>query len=390
MSPRTYLDYNATAPLRPQAAEAMAAVLGETGNPSSVHAEGRRAREHIEAAREKVAGLVNAKTRNVIFTSGGTEANMTALSPHAVAQEGAAEARCFVSAIEHPSVLSGGGFQPSQVFEIAVGSDGAVNVPGFAAQLEDYRSTNPSEPFMASVMLANNETGAVQPVAEIAERVHGSGGVLHCDAVQAAGKIDIDIASLDADMLTLSAHKFGGPQGVGALILGAGLENFSGALLRGGGQEMRRRAGTENVAGIAGFGVAADIAARDIDDFRRVGELRDELEARTISIAPDMVVFAGDAPRLANTSCFAVPGMKAETAVIGLDLEGVALSAGSACSSGKVERSHVLDAMGIEPRLAECAIRVSLGWKSEAADVEQFVAAWSLIHHRYQEQAQAA
>jgi len=390
MSPRTYLDYNATAPLRPQAAEAMAAVLGETGNPSSVHAEGRRALEHVEAAREKIAGLVNAKARNMIFTSGGTEANMTALTPQAVAPEGTSEAHCFVSAIEHPSVLCGGRFQPSHVSGIAVGTDGTVDVSSFAAQLEDYRSANPSVPFMASVMLANNETGAIQPVAEIAELVHGAGGVLHCDAVQAAGKIDIDIASLDADMVTLSAHKIGGPQGVGALVLGTGLGNFSSALLRGGGQEMRRRAGTENVAGIAGFGVAAEIAAQDIGDFRRIGELRDELEIRIKSESPDAVIFAERAPRLANTSCFAVPGMKAETSVIGLDLEGVAVSAGSACSSGKVERSHVLDAMGVEPGLAECAIRVSLGWTSQAANVEQFIAAWGLIHHRFREQRRAA
>jgi len=390
MSPRTYLDYNATAPLRPQAAEAMAAVLGETGNPSSVHAEGRRAREYIEAAREKVAGLVNAKARNVIFTSCGTEANMTALSPQAVAPEGASGTHCFVSAIEHPSVLCGGRFEQADVSEIAVGGDGTIDVSSFAGQLENYRSSNPSGTFLVSVMLANNETGAIQPVAELAEQVHGLGGVLQCDAVQAAGKIPIDIASLGADMLTLSAHKFGGPQGIGTLILGPGAEDFAAPLLRGGGQEMRRRAGTENVAGIAGFGVAAEIAARDIEDFRRIAELRDELEIRIKSESPDAVIFAERAPRLANTSCFAVPGMKAETSVIGLDLEGVAVSAGSACSSGKVDRSHVLDAMGVEPGLAECAMRVSLGWKSQAADVEQFITAWSLIHHRYQEQAQAA
>ena len=390
MNPRTYLDYNATAPLRPQAAEVMASVLAETGNPSSVHAEGRRAREHIEAAREKVAALVNAKVRNVTFTSGGTEANMTALMPQVVALEDASATHCFVSAIEHPSALSGGRFRPSEVSEIAVRTDGTVDVPGFAAQLESFRANNPSMPFMASVMLANNETGAVQPVAEIAELVHELKGILHCDAVQAAGKIDIDIASLGADMLTLSAHKFGGPQGVGALVLGDGLEDFSSALLRGGGQEMRRRAGTENVAGIAGFGVAAEIAARDVGDFQRIGELRDQLEARIKAISPDAVVFAGGAARLANTSCFAVPGMKAETSVIGLDLEGVAASAGSACSSGKVERSHVLDAMGVEPALGECAVRVSLGWKSQVVDVEQFIAAWTLIHHRYQEQRRAA
>jgi cysteine desulfurase len=390
MSPRTYLDYNATAPMRAQAANAMAAVLGETGNPSSVHAEGRRAREHVETAREKLAGLINAKPRNVIFTSGGTEANMTALTPRAVAPEGTSGAHCFVSSIEHPSVLCGGRFEPADVSTIAVGADGTVDVSGFAAQLQAYRSRNPNAPFMASVMLANNETGAIQPVAEIAELVHEFGGTLHCDAVQAAGKIGVDMASLGADMLTLSAHKMGGPQGVGALVLGAGAENFSSPLLRGGGQELRRRAGTENVAGIVGFGVAAEIAGDDIGDFQRIGQLRDELERQTKSVSPDAVVFAESAPRLANTSCFAVPGMKAETCVIGLDLEGIAVSAGSACSSGKVERSHVLDAMGVDQGLAECAVRVSLGWKTQAADIERFVAAWSLIHRRVQEQRRAA
>ena len=390
MSPRTYLDYNATAPMRPQAADAMAAVLGETGNPSSVHAEGRRAREHVEAAREKVASLVNAKPRNVIFMSGGTEANMTALTPRVVAPEDTSGAHCFVSVIEHPSVLCGGRFEARDVSKIAVGAEGTIDVSGFAAQLQAYRSRNPNAPFMASVMLANNETGAIQPVAEIAELVHGFDGILHCDGVQAAGKIGIDMVSLGVDMLALSAHKMGGPQGVGALVLGAGAENFSGPLLRGGGQELRRRAGTENVAGIVGFGVAVEIAARDSGDFQRIGQLRDELERQTKSVSPDVVVFAEDAPRLANTSCFAVPGMKAETCVIGLDLEGVAVSAGSACSSGKVEHSNVLEAMGVDQGLAECAVRVSLGWKTQAGDIERFIAAWSPIHHRFQEQAQAA
>ena len=389
MGPRTYLDCNATAPIRPEAAEAMAAALRETGNPSSVHGQGQRARERVEAVRDQVAALVKADPRDVIFTSGGTEANMTALTPDAL-PDGTAGAHCFISAIEHPSVLCGGRFDSGDVSEIAVTADGVVDVAGFSKQLETFRSSALDVPFMASVMLANNETGAIQPVAEISGLVHEAGGLMHCDAVQAAGKIHIDMGALGADLVTLSAHKFGGPQGVGALILGAEAENFSAPLLRGGGQEMRRRAGTENVAGIVGFGVAAEIAAGDVENFQGIGELRDKLEQRIKGLSADALVFAEEAPRLANTLCFAVPGMKAETSVIGLDLKGVAVSAGSACSSGKVERSHVLGAMGVEPALAECAIRVSLGWKSKGADIEHFAAAWSGIYQRFQEQDQAA
>lgn len=390
MNTRTYLDYNASAPIRPQVFGVMAEVLGEGGNPTSIHAEGRHMRERVEAARDQVAALVKADPRNVIFTSGGTEANMTALAPEALPGAAGQDAHCFVSAIEHPSALCGGRFDAARISQIAVGADGVVDIEKLTAQLQAYRAEFPDRPFMAAVMLANNETGAIQPIARIADLVHDLGGVLHCDCVQAAGKIDIDIEALGADMIALSAHKLGGPQGVGALVLGERLAEFQAPLLRGGGQELRRRAGTENVAGIAGFGVAAEIAAAEIGDLERVGRLRDELEQRTRAISPEQVVFAQAAPRLANTSCFAVSGLLAETSVIGLDLEGVAVSAGSACSSGKVERSHVLGAMGVEDSLAECAIRVSLGWNSQAADIARFAEAWSSIARRRGERRQAA
>lgn len=383
MSPRCYLDHNATTPLRPEVGEAMIAALALTGNPSSVHAEGRKAWALIEAAREQVARLVHARSDDVIFTSGGSEANALALSP----QDGKF-AHCYVSAVEHPSVLAGGRFAPCQISPIPVSRDGVIEETALAAALDNHHFEDKDGRPFVSVMVANNETGAIQPVSAIAEMVHAKGGVLHSDAVQAAGKRPVDFAEMGADMLSLSAHKFGGPKGIGALIVQAGIEVEP--LIRGGGQERRRRAGTENVAGIVGFGVAAELAAAELDRAALLVSLRDALEDMVLAVAPDAVVMAANTERLPNTSCIAVPGAKAETLVIGLDLAGIAVSSGSACSSGKVEASHVLMAMGLPKETAGSAIRVSLGPGNTRDDIERFTSAFGELIRRLGQSRAAA
>jgi cysteine desulfurase len=381
MTTRSYLDYNATAPLRPEAREAMVAALATHGNPSSVHAEGRAARALIESARAKVARLAGAKPENVIFTSGGSEANSLALA----AQAGEAW-HCYISAVEHPSVLAGSRFYRESTSRIPVSGDGVIDLDVLAAELAKHHLGG-WRPFV-SLMAANNETGTIQPVAEAAEIVHEAGGILHTDAVQVAGRLPLDFAALGADMMTLSAHKIGGPKGVGALVLREGVPVKP--LIKGGGQERRRRAGTENVAGIVGFGVAAELAAAEVEKAAELAALRDELESRVLAVEPDTVVVSGRVARLPNTSCLAVPDTKAETLVIGLDLAGVAVSAGSACSSGKVEASHVLSAMGLSPELAQGAIRVSLGFGTVSADIERFIGAWSELIKRMRQRQEAA
>ena len=343
MTERAYFDWNATAPLREEARAAMVAALELTGNASSVHAEGRAARRLVEEAREKVASLVGAEARNVIFTSGATEANMLALTPSiSTAGEIARRDRLFVSAIEHPSVRSGGRFPAELVEELPVTGDGLVDLHALRKAIAG--ATRP----LVSVMLANNETGVIEPIREIADIVHAANGVLHVDAVQGPGRIDCRIGDLGADLMSLSAHKLGGPQGAGALIR-RGDSHIAEPLIKGGGQERGARAGTENVAAIAGFGAAAAMAANQADAARMTA-LRDRLEAGIKAATPQAVIFGAGAPRLPNTTLFAVPGIKAETAIIAFDLNGIAVSSGSACSSGKVQASHVLAAMGVEPR----------------------------------------
>ncbi len=373
MNQRSYLDYNATAPLRAEVREAFAAALSLYGNPSSVHAEGRAARGAIEAARTKVAALVGARPEDVIFTSGGTEANALALA----AQSGGAW-HCYMSAVEHPSVLSGGRFYPETTTKIPVTPDGVIDLEILAKELEKHHLGG-WRPFV-SLMAANNETGAIQPVAETSKIVHSAGGLFHTDAVQAAGRIELEMAALGADMQSLSAHKIGGPKGMGALVLGNGASVEP--LIKGGAQERRRRAGTENVAGIVGFGVAAELAAGDFAKMGAIATLRDELEKGALAIAPGAVVLAARVKRLPNTTCIAVPGAKAETLVIGLDLAGVAVSSGSACSSGKVEASHVLSAMGVPEEIVQGAIRVSLGFATKRADIENFLKAFAELIKR--------
>jgi cysteine desulfurase len=374
MSERSYLDWNATAPMRDKAKAAFVEALAVAGNPSSVHAEGRAARRLIEAVREQVAALVGARPADVFFTSSGTEANMLALTPAIeVADERQPRSRLFLSAVEHASVRSGGRFPRDATEELPVDRDGRLDLAALAAAI-----ANSPRP-LVSLMLANNETGVVQPIAEAAAIVHAAGGLIHVDAVQAVGRIACDIATLGADLLTLSAHKIGGAKGVGALVRGRDNIHFSDPLIRGGGQERGLRAGTENVAGIAAFGAAAAAARLNREaEAAHMAALRQRLEAGLHAISPRVVIFgaAADVARLPNTTLFALEGMNAETAVIGLDLEGVAVSSGAACSSGKVQPSHVLAAMGVAAPLRRGAVRVSLGWTTSEADVEKFLGAW--------------
>jgi cysteine desulfurase len=369
MPDRVYLDWNATTPLRPEARQAMAAAWDVAGNPSSVHAEGRQARRLVEDARAAVASAVGARSRDVVFTSGGTEANALALTPGARHGAGEPLRRLLVSAIEHPSVLSGGRFPPEAIETIGVTGSGLIDLDHLRALLAA------GAPALVSVMVANNETGALQPVGEVADIVHEARGLLHVDAIQALGKIPLDIKTMKADLVTLSAHKIGGPKGVGALVLADEVQGLE-PLLRGGGQELGRRAGTENVAGIAAFGAAVRAAMAALEgDAARVRGLRDRLEAG-LRQTPGMIVFSGDVSRLPNTILFTVPGLKAETAVIGFDLAGISVSSGSACSSGKVQPSHVLGAMGFERELAQGAVRLSLGWSTSKEDIDLALQAW--------------
>jgi len=369
MPDRIYLDWNATTPLRPEAKETMVAALELCGNPSSVHAEGRVARKLVEDARAAVAGAVGAQSRNIIFTSGGTEANASALRPGLRRGANPPVERLLVSAIEHASVLTGGRFAREATDTVGVTPSGLVDLDLLRSLLHGRPLT------LVSVMLANNETGAVQPIAELAEIVHAAGGLLHVDAIQAFGKISFDINGLGADLITLSAHKIGGPKGIGALALADGLNGLQ-PLLRGGGQELSRRAGTENVAGIAAFGAAAKAALAALEpDAVRLEGLRRRLEDG-LRQTPGAIVFSDAAPRLPNTTLFTVPGLRAETAVIGFDLAGIAVSSGSACSSGKVQPSHVLEAMGFGREIAQGAVRLSLGWSTRDADIDCCLEAW--------------
>ena len=357
-----YLDYNATAPVRPEVCAAVAEALAALGNPSSVHRFGQKARRRVADARESVAALVGARPAEVVFTSGGTEANNLAL-------RGCSRTRIIVSQIEHDSVL---GAVP-QATRIPVDENGIVRIDS----LETTLAADP-EPSLVSVMLANNETGVIQPVEEVAACAHAHGALVHCDAVQAAGKIPVDFTALGADFMSLSAHKLGGPQGVGALIVRDGVAIA--ARLRGGGQERSMRAGTENVPGIAGFGVASLAARQALEGYSRLTALRDRLESRIRTMAPSARFFGQGARRLANTACFTMPDVPSETQVIALDLAGIAVSAGSACSSGKVRPSHVLQAMGASDAEAGSGIRVSLGWLTDDVEIDRFLEAWSAIY----------
>ncbi|MCA1432852.1 cysteine desulfurase [Bradyrhizobium sp. BRP20] len=369
MPNRVYLDWNATTPLRPEARAAMVAAFDLVGNPSSVHAEGRESRRLVEEARATLAAAVGAQPRNIVFTSAGTEANALALSPGLRGPSGAPVERLLVSAVEHASVLAGGRFPADKIGVIQVTRSGVVDLDHLKALLKG------GPPALVSIMAANNETGALQPVTEAATIVHEAGGLLHVDAIQALGKIPFDINSVGADLATFSAHKIGGPKGVGALAMADGISGLE-PVLRGGGQEFSRRAGTENIAGIAAFGAVVKAALQAMpEDVKCMASLRDRLE-NGLREVPGTTVFAKDVARLPNTVLLTAPGLKAETAVIGFDLEGIAVSSGSACSSGKVQPSHVLSAMGYDPAVAQGAVRLSLGWSTEPADINRALEAW--------------
>lgn len=360
---RAYLDHNASSPLRPSVRGAMAEALDLIGNPSSVHTDGRTVRRAVDAARRHVARLAGAAPGEVVFTAGGTEANNLAL-------RGFAGRRLIVSAVEHESVLAAA---PGAA-RIPVDRNGVVDLAALERLLSEDRG-----PALVSVMLVNNETGVIQPVAEVARIAHAHGAVVHCDAVQGAGRVALDRAALGADLLSLSAHKLGGPAGCGALVVAEGCHPEP--LIRGGGQERWRRAGTENLVGIAGFGAAAAAALED-GTGPELAALRDGLERRALDAVPVARLMGAGVRRAGNVACLALPGVAGETQVMALDLAGVSVSAGAACSSGKVRPSHVLEAMGEPADVAGAAIRVSLGWNTTAADVDRFLTAWTAMARR--------
>ena len=347
-------------PLRPEARAAMIAALDACGNASSVHGEGRAARHRIEAAREAVASALAARPAMVVFTSGGTEANALALC-------GTRADRLLISAVEHPSVRAAAERSGKPVEIMPVAPTGIVDLSALERSLAIGEGRA-----LLSLMLANNETGAIQPVAEAAALVHRHGGLMHSDAAQAVGRLPVNWAELGVDLLTVSAHKFGGPAGAGALVIDERVEISP--LIAGGGQELHRRGGTENAAAISAMGVAIGLAERD--DLLAMGRLRHHMELGLKACSPDLQVFSEGVPRLPNTSCFALEGLLAETALMALDLNGVAVSTGSACSSGKIAVSPVLEAMGVRPSLARSALRVSLGWSTREGDVEKLLDAW--------------
>lgn len=370
---RTYLDFNATAPLRPEARAAAIAALDDFGNPSSVHAEGRQARALVEEARAHVAELVGAQPAEVIFTASGTEGAGAVLAMD--------WDTIIVSQIEHSAVLAAARRareRSARVIKVGVTGAGTVDVEECERALMAAASHGGRA--LIALQMANNETGVLQPCQTVFAKARELGVAVFCDAVQTAGRMRIDITELGSDYLIVSGHKIGAPKGSAALIVreGAGFV----PLLTGGGQEKNRRAGTENVAAIAGFGAAACAAGKELEAFEQLGVLRDRLEAGVLNITPDAFILGAGAPRLANTSAIGLPGRRGETLVIALDLAGIAVSSGAACSSGKVGRSHVLEAMGLDPEAAQSAIRVSLGWASVAEDVDRFLAAWADVARR--------
>ncbi len=370
---RAYLDYNASAPLLFEARAAMLAALDVSANPSSVHGEGRNARRIVEDARREVAALVNTKPDHVVFTSGATEAASTLLTPEWRMGRGDIRmSKLYVSAADHPCLLNGGRFSSDRVIRIGVDANGVCDLAALTAALAAHEREE-GLPLVA-IHLANNETGVIQPVREISAIVKSAGGVLVLDAVQAAGRIPLDLADGFADYLILSSHKIGGPMGVGAFVAASDLM-MPKPLVTGGGQEKGHRAGTENLAGIAGFGAAAKIAQASLSHASDFAAMRDRVEETVLSLAPDAEIFGRAAERLVNTTFFAIPGLKAETAQIGFDLAGVALSAGSACSSGKVGPSHVLKAMGLGND--DGALRVSIGRATTTKDIDLFATALS-------------
>ena len=376
---RLYLDWNATAPLHPAARDAMLRAMDIQGNPNSVHGEGRAARAAVEAARRQVASLTGAEPAHVVFTSGATEAANMVLTPEfRMGRTPLAVSHLYISAVEHPAVREGGRFARDNVSEIPVTSEGTVDLAALEALLSAHDKTAGLP--MVAIMFANNETGILQPVIEAAKLVQAAGGLFVVDAVQAAGRVPLDIDAIGADFLIVSSHKIGGPKGAGALV-SRGEVLMPKPLIHGGGQEKGHRSGTENTLAIIGFGAAAAAAFDRLEERNvAIARLRDRLEEGMRQSAPDVIIHGEQGARVPNTSFFTLPGLKSETGQIAFDLEGVAISAGSACSSGKVGESHVLVAMGCDPKLG--ALRISLGPTTTEAEIDRAIAAFSRIAAR--------
>lgn len=366
-----YMDCNATMPIKPGVVSVMSAVLGETGNASSIHRHGRMARKHIETARSQVASLIQTNPAYVFFTSGATESNNIVLKSFS-------GQRVLISAIEHPSVTE----SAPGAEKIPVNAEGIVDLAALEKMLQQA-------PALVSIMLVNNETGIIQPIAEIVRLIRKISPTtqIHTDAVQAAGRISIDFSALQVDFMSLSAHKMGGPQGAGALIMAPGAKIEK--LLHGGGQEKRQRAGTENIAAAAGFGKAAELAITDMEQFQSLAAFRDKIEEKLLAAEPRLKIYGRTALRVSNTTQLALPGIAAETQLMALDLAGVSVSSGSACSSGTVKTSHVLQAMGVADQDAMGALRISLGWHTTKEEIDAFIAAWLDMHARIKDKIAA-
>ncbi|UTS89246.1 cysteine desulfurase family protein [Rhizobium anhuiense] len=385
--PRLYLDWNATAPLHPAAREAIMRAIDIFGNPNSVHGEGRAARAAIEGARRKVAALAGTDAGNVVFTSGATEAANLVLTPDfRMGRTPLRLGQLYFSAIEHPAVREGGRFAREKMMEIPVTEAGIVDLDALGTLLDAHDKAAGLP--MVAIMLVNNETGIVQPVEAAAKIVHAHGGLLVVDAVQAAGRLALDINRIGADFMIVSSHKIGGPKGAGALIA-RGEALMPRPLIQGGGQERGHRSGTQNSLALIGFGAAAEAAAEELDGRNAaIGALRERLEAGMRRAAADVMIHGEGGERVANTIFFTLPGLKAETGQIAFDLEGVALSAGSACSSGRLGESHVLTAMGRDAKLG--ALRISLGFSTTEDDVDRAIAAFAKIACRRRSAGEAA
>lgn len=359
-----YLDYNATAPIRPEVLKLVTEIMGTVGNASSVHGHGRAARKYVEDARGQVAALCSVDSDQVVFTSGATESNNTIL-------HGFKDKRVLISAIEHPAVLE----SAPHAEKIPVTSNGVIDMDAYTKILNEGDT-----PALVSVMLVNSETGVIQPIAEMAKMAKEKGALFHTDAVQGAGRIDLNMTKLGVDFMSLSAHKMSGPQGVGAIITRAGLDLPK--FMLGGGQEKNCRAGTHNTAGIAGMGLAAELAQNNIAQYQDITKMRDMLEAEIRNVSNSAVIYGTEAPRVGNTSNVGLPRMPAETQLMALDLEGICVSSGSACSSGSFKASHVLTAMGADETEAKSSLRISLGWATTSADIDAFLKAWSKLAQR--------
>ncbi len=371
MSQKIYLDHNATTTIRPEVIDLVAQIMADTGNASSVHAHGRAARAAMDKARRQIATLAGTLPEYVTFNSGATEANNSVINAFR------GETILF-TATEHPSVREAVLEMAGNAIKIPVTQDGLIDVAAFEALVTEQK------PALISIMMVNSETGVIQPVAElskIARKIHPE-VFIHTDAVQAAGRVPIDMSALRVDYLSLSAHKCGGPQGVGALICAPGSRPAK--LLYGGGQERRQRAGTENVASIAGFGLSAELAMNFMDEYANLATLRTHLEEFLTKTHNSIRIFGHDAPRVSNTCCISCVGFPAQTQLMALDLEGICVSSGSACSSGSPKPSKVLTAMGASDDELGCALRISLGWNSTKSDIDGFIEAWSKIVQRIQ------